>query len=258
MMTAPIPDDIPQLDLDKGINVNKNNEEKENCTLREKFGSLTLCRQINSLPYSNEKPTNTTSDYTKTVIQGANHTSPGSYDLYSIVCFRQVNQILTDDLIASRLAKDYSILIFSLGIWETVRPFDCGGHGLQYIVPALDALKEFAIQNPSIKFVWKTHGGSRDDGSSYQRSLMVHSIQNSIRGWFNNNGIDDWNDDLNQKMIPPNLMLADFALEIQNRTYGESRIKGDVAPHFGIEARTLSIQLITEQLNRHSESLCGV
>ena len=47
--------------------------------------------------------------------------------------------------------------------------------------------------------------------------------------------------------------LADFEWAMQNRSYGENRIEGDTRAHWGLEARLLSIELISDILRRKQE-----
>jgi hypothetical protein len=51
----------------------------------------------------------------------------------------------------------------------------------------------------------------------------------------------------------PNMMLVDFGLQVEPRVYDEKRIEGDHVFHFGSEARTLSIQMLSHAIQK---SIC--
>ena len=52
---------------------------------------------------------------------------------------------------------------------------------------------------------------------------------------------------------PPYMDLADFNLEIDERAHGRDRIEGDLRPHWGLEGRLLSIQMVSDSVRRKQE-----
>ena len=63
-------------------------------------------------------------------------------------------------------------------------------------------------------------------------------MNNAVRNWFY----------IHQPL--PYMYLVDYAKEIESRSYGTNRIVGDLPPHWGLEARLLSIQLFTHALDQ--------
>ena len=133
----------------------------------------------------------------------------------------------------SLFQREYSIVILSLGIWHVARSWDCRtGNDTEtssyVLVELLNALK--LVSSPSLYIIWKTHGPSSTEANDKgKKSLELIEI---AQNWFSTH-------------IPLHMGLSDFGFVITNtnRTFGEDRISGDLKPHWGLDARTLSIQM---------------
>ncbi|KAG7346022.1 hypothetical protein IV203_005090 [Nitzschia inconspicua] len=224
--------DITYEQLNHGINFNKGGRNDENCTLREDQLStmLSVCRQIPRSNVTDNLPATTPTQPN----HNATHKDPtgGSFDLTvnpePHICFSSISDFVNESTVASH----YSIVIYSLGIWEVVRPRDCRNSGLDSLSHSLSLLQEFSERTQTI-IVWKTHGGSFMENEK-QRNF-TQSIQDVARKWF-------------ETHQPRNMILVDFGTQVVPRTYGNNRISGDVHAHFGADARTLSLQMIIDAI----------
>jgi hypothetical protein len=147
-------------------------------------------------------------------------------------CLRGVSPVLSN--ITPTLAKGYSVLVLSLGIWEIVRPRDCRSPNSsetpeKFLIEILDHLNRIA--GPSLFIVWKTHGSTaHEDSNLVMRRKTLNLIQTAEK-WFSSTETK-------------HMGLAHFGAAVSRRSYGSNRIVGDLKPHWGYEARLLSIQLI--------------
>ncbi|KAG7365390.1 hypothetical protein IV203_038593 [Nitzschia inconspicua] len=223
--------DITYEQLDHGINVNKN-AKVENCTLRDGplSSMLSVCRHV---PLSKLKSDPLTARPIQS-IHNSTQSDPigGAFDLttnpepYS--CFTSISDFVNETTFASF----YSIVIFSLGIWEVVKEDACPNSGLDSLSHSLSLLQDFS-ERTQTTIIWKTHGGSSKEDKK-QRNL-TRSIQRRARKWF-------------ETHQPRNMILVDFGTQVAPRTYGDNRISGDSYNHFGADARTLSLQMITDAI----------
>ena len=157
----------------------------------------------------------------------------GKFDYAGSVCYNGVQPFLLDKY-RKVFKREYSVLVFSIGIWEVFRPWDCG-NGSTDVWDLLDNLRNFS--SPSLFVVWKTFGPNGKPGG---KDAIYNALNNRTRDWFAENK-------------PPYMDLVDFDRAIQERAWNESRIKGDLAPHFGLEARLLSIEMVTDVVRRKQD-----
>ena len=124
-------------------------------------------------------------------------------------------------------------MILSLGIWEVAHPWDCGTANSTetpsyFLVELLNALK--LVSSQSLYIIWITQGPSdtEKNGKGKKSLELIETAQN----WFSAHK-------------PLHMGLSDFGFVISNtnRSFGLDRISGDLKPHWGLEARTLSIQM---------------
>ncbi len=143
------------------------------------------------------------------------------------------------------MKREYSILVISAGIHESERPQLCQNATESDEVVASHALDllDFLFQEvsgPSLFVIWKTHGTKSNDQSNAKTKRIDQSIVTAARSWF-------------AEQQPPYMDLADFNLEIEERTHGPDRIEGDLKAHWGLEARLLSIEMISDIVRRKQE-----
>jgi hypothetical protein len=184
----------------------------------------------------------------------------------------------------------YSTVVISIGVWE-LSAGRCSNltQVRDDLLRALNGTRDFVWQynnNPSppnssisssnnntatstknrpLTVFWKTHGMATrlKRGRLRECGDMIHTI---TREWFlsetaktttttmtRRNVLEK---EMEQHHIDPNdphMILVDFALQVEPRTYSEKRIEGDAVYHFGQEARTLSLQLLSHQMHK---SIC--
>lgn len=161
--------------------------------------------------------------------------SNGKFDLAQAACPVQVEDILhleRNESLTSML-QEYDILFADLGIWEIDRNWDCRAANntestLDRVEKALNAAQLLASKELTV--FWKTTGGSSNHDAT--KKAATKNMNGYIRQWFH--------------LHKPNHMyLVDWAQQILPRSYGVDRIEGDLAPHWGLEARTLTAQMFT-------------
>lgn len=166
----------------------------------------------------------------------------GKFDLSSSACLKGILSTIKE--YKKEYEHEYSVLIISSGIWEVIRPWDCKGTNESVSHEAiskrqedlLDFLLEFS--GPSMFVIYKTHGPSKHQNGEQVR--IEQGLVNRSRDWFG-------------EKQPKFMDLADFHWAIRNRTYGPDRIDGDLKPHWGLEARLLSIELISNSVRLKQE-----
>ena len=158
------------------------------------------------------------------------HQKKGKFDRLRLNCLCEVTSTLTNH--TELLQREYTTLILSVGVWEVVRPWDCRGTGSEggilELVKVLNMLHQ--MSGPSFFIVWKTHGhAGGSTGGQLEKSQNVTEV---TRRWFS-------------EKEPEYMDLADFELAVNKRQHGVNRINGDRKPHWGLEARLLSIDLMS-------------
>jgi hypothetical protein len=127
--------------------------------------------------------------------------------------------------------------------------------------------------NRPLTVFWKTHGMTTHlkHGRNRKCGDMIHTV---TREWFlsestktkttttttttmtrRNNVLEEEEIEHHHYHDPndPHMILVDFGLQIEPRAYDEKRIHGDHAFHFGAEARTLSMQMLSHEMHK---SIC--
>mmetsp|Transcript_47573 Transcript_47573/g.115902 ORF Transcript_47573/g.115902 Transcript_47573/m.115902 type:complete len:377 (-) Transcript_47573:160-1290(-) len=230
--TAPDPNDILRTHLSRGINVNKN-KIHENCTIRG---------TANGVP--GQYSWNTGNHSVRPLIHLCrNMLNYSFFDLASaVVCHRDLVPFL--DRTMNEVAElDYSVLIFSLGIWT--------GLGRCKKDADLDAVLEFLNQyttkvvasriekgksngHEKLLILWKTPGAT----AASNTVVEFDKLQSEALEWF-------------QENQPLRMGLVNFGHEVRERVTPPNRIEGDSFAHFGVSGRTLSIQMIVDKIVKH-------
>jgi hypothetical protein len=122
-----------------------------------------------------------------------------------------------------------------------------------------------STKNRPLTVVWKTHGMATclKRGRLRECGDMIHNV---TREWFlsettrmttttmtRRNVLEEEMEHHHIDPNDPHMILVDFALQVEPRTYNEKRIEGDSVYHFGQEARTLSLQLLSQEIHK---SIC--
>lgn len=170
------------------------------------------------------------------------------FDYRQINCYKDVAALAATKKIIGSITADYSLLIVSLGVWETRKKEDCAENKNDRttasfpnsthhrLTKALDAMCR--IQGPSLTVVWRTSGfqDKDDTGNAYLQDFNKISMDH-IDGFIKaTNGNS-------------NITYVDWGTEIWPRSNGEDRIKGDIEPHYGLEGRLLFLQLLMNELD---------
>lgn len=166
------------------------------------------------------------------------------FDYRKLNCLRHIVNFAKEQH-AGNITKDYSLIIVSLGVWETVKKKDCLGDlemffpnaTYAYLTDALEAMSK--LQDSSTTVVWRTSGFVDEDSEGNtvlkemnQRVIRhIHSLQT--------NGND-----------ASNITYVDWGSEIAPRSIGGDRIQGDMPAHYGLEARLLFLQLLMNELDK--------
>ena len=127
------------------------------------------------------------------------------------------------------LEREYSVVILSQGVWE--RKDVCKIPNVTeatMVVEVLESLR--ALSGPSFFVIWKTHGPKK--GSVKVLGDKGDKVIDPVRNWF-------------MEEQPPYMDLSDFRWAVRDRSYGALRIKGDDGVHWGLNARLLSIEMIS-------------
>lgn len=160
-------------------------------------------------------------------------TDVGKLDLGpGIACLQS---LLSNDINWYDIYNNYSILILSLGIWDIARLRDCDpsmNDPSERLTNVLNTLDKHS--GPELYILWKNHG----PGASMDAFRKSEKLNHVAKIWF-------------LEHQPKYMDLVDFggAVLSGNRTYGDDRITGDLRVHWGLEARLLSIQMITHALH---------
>ena len=152
----------------------------------------------------------------------------GKFDVMINACFSLTLSSLKEH--KELIEREYSVVILSQGIWEVTRPWDCripNVTAATLVVAVLENLR--ALSGPSLFVIWKTHGPHPNHKNT---QTLGEGIITAIRTWF-----------LEEQ--PPYMDLADFRWALRDRSFGPLRIKGDLKPHWGLNARLLSIEMIS-------------
>ena len=212
---------IPQQELDRNIN-----KFKYNTTLIKGH----VVGTTTTMNFNNSTNTNNNNN--------SSSSSIGKFDVTeNMGCMKMALARLRHRLKAHLLLpSDYSVMILSVGVWDTLRPFDCNTTNVSetpsyFLEELLETLR--LVSGPSLSIVWKTNGpGETEEKDQGNETLAL--IQ-TARHWFSTHK-------------PSHMGLSDFGSAIMvnsNRAFGENRIGGDLGAHWGTEARTLSIQMIS-------------
>jgi len=219
-------------------------------------------------------PITTTGTATTTAITGR-------LDLTGGFCFDTVRHQIKQ--YRAELQGEYSVIIFSVGIWESQKAWDCrkpysADLSVVEVYKLLDYLHTH-VASPSLYIIWKLHGPS-DHPKHSQFDNRDNSIAAGIRDWFakktkgkqqqqqhyyhgnsnkknNATGTQSLASSPSVLFIPPLLpymALADFRYAVRDRTYHAARNRGDMKPHWGLEARLLSIDMVARLVDQKQKA----
>jgi hypothetical protein len=173
----------------------------------------------------------------------------GNFLLRGAICLGELEKILSKEVSGkSKTTADVDIVVISLGIWEAVRPNMCNGnHRINPQKKSMPRLLNDTIshleklQSPQRSIVWRTSGHT-DTGKRESVILQM-----------NGKAMDQIDEFASSEMSrspkrTSNLTYVDWGGAIYPRSIGKARIKGDHYVHYGVTARFVMVQMVTNQL----------
>ncbi len=186
---------------------------------------------------------------------------PLRYDYINTNCLGHIHDFVTHELetnLNASVLNHYSIYLVGPGVWETIKPhacdhpvlFDISGNSsfgqnewkmrwpetvyeLQKMV--LQKLSALAEKMPDVLFIWRSSGYYDRDPNSF----VIRELNRQSRNFIN---------DLNTVAKRNNFLCLDFGSAIETRSHGKDRLRGDMQAHYGLEARILQVQMITNMM----------
>jgi hypothetical protein len=169
----------------------------------------------------------------------------GSFILQGATCWKGLEVFVRDELSGiSNITADVDIIIISLGIWEAIKAWKCresNENPRSMLQRQNDTIALLAkLQSPQRTIVWRTSGFEQ---SRAKEDFIVE---------MNAKAMDQMEEIASSVGRSPNstsnLTYVDWGGAIQPRSFEEARIAGDIRAHYGIEARYVLVQMITNQL----------
>ena len=164
------------------------------------------------------------------------------YNFVHTFCLFQLEQFLMSELKDQQITKNVDVMVISQGIWEAVpsKTAICQEGANNRTFPEIqtrniELLAEFASANPSTNIIWRTSGHYAAPAPRNPKAIYILEANKQAVEQITNLGIK-------------NLVLADWGGALFHRSFGPARIKGDLAPHYGLEGRLVMIQLIANKL----------
>jgi hypothetical protein len=183
--------------------------------------------------------------------------SPLLYDYINSNCLGNIYDFVTDELLTLQpITSHYTMYIVGPGVWETVKQSACHHplfdklHSKQVKWPdtlyqllhmTLENLARLADQSPDLLIVWRTSGYYDGDEQSY----VIKEMNKRATAYIN-----DWNKNHTERSGNScrNFISIDFGSAIEHRSHGRQRLRGDMQAHYGLEARILQVQMLTNLL----------
>jgi hypothetical protein len=218
-------EDVTPNDLQDEININKG-KTTEFCVRRD-FATNASLYHVLAFRGQQRFLCRNTNSTTKFDLQG----SPCYHEVFRLENLEMQTGLNTRT--ATKFSDEYDVLVVEMGIWEIEREKVCRQHNISNDARMLKSLKAMQrISSPNLTVIWKTAGPSSHKGSNRKR---VIGMNDRIRNWFN-------------ETAPRHMHLLDFQKQILPRSEGDLRISGDLPPHWGLEARTMSANMLTHAL----------
>jgi hypothetical protein len=170
-------------------------------------------------------------------------TMPGGVGDYVYVKkgrFRDLGSFLADEVSGkSNVTDNFDTIIIALGNWDSLSPKRERSNILSNVTAAIDVLGK--LQSIGKTIIWRTSGFRADNGASDEFFFEV-----------NKRALDQINviaTRLQQERnTVSNLTCINWPGAIFPRSSGANRIAGDSNQHYGLEARLVFIQMITNHL----------
>lgn len=129
------------------------------------------------------------------------------------------------------MLREYDVVVVAIGTWDVIGEWEearCPADVAEDYERTLTALRSLRrVASPQLTVFWKTHGPWL-----WEKRQRTDALNDRIRRWF-------------RRESPEYMHLIDFGKVILPRSLNDSRIEGDLRPHWGVEARTLFAQMLT-------------
>ncbi|KAL9183153.1 hypothetical protein ACHAXT_004940 [Thalassiosira profunda] len=166
---------------------------------------------------------------------------PAKLDYFELHCFRQLVEVLGSDTLGNStilhaIKSEYDLVVICLGVWEAIGNNECnpreppltGKNMMQRMEFLLDRLNDLSATE--LQFVFRTTGFHKEDSTDRHWKLIRGAV-----GYFEAPDVG-------------NMTLVDWGSVISDRSFPPNRIEGDLAAHYGLEARLLFIQQLMHEL----------
>eukprot|EP00977_Amphora_coffeiformis_P021913 scaffold10056_cov164-Amphora_coffeaeformis.AAC.10 len=194
-------------------------------------------------------------------IRHAKDDGSNRFDLYNLSCLEDLVTLVQDpssilwrtnnNTLNGGRQPFYSLVIFVFGPWEVMGRIECGlEHGR--LNSTLDAFRHlFRVENEhqQQRFVWRTWGTF---GST--RNTPVEGQQGWTKARAHNALVKNLVDEHNAQYFadtgrPSSISYVDWGQAMRPRLYPQdTRIVGDIDPHYGLEARMAFNQMLLNHL----------
>ena len=139
------------------------------------------------------------------------------------------------------LQQDYDLIIFGLGSWENA-PNSCrkiGGrkrNAQTRHAMALEAI--YQASSPSLQMVYRTVGFNKAHWKDSTNWMLIHETLQFAKNMTQNYPDHHMH----------NFSVVDWGTVIHERSFGDRRIEGDTANHYGLQGRMLFVNQLLQSL----------
>jgi hypothetical protein len=144
----------------------------------------------------------------------------------------------------TKITENVDVLVISLGIWEVMQQWLClhpihGRDTIAVLNETITAVEQLLDKNTGVTVLWRTSGF---DG----RAKKVEEIKEQNR--YIMDRIDTYSESKYQHGLASRFLYVHWGGAIEPRSFNETRIAGDIHPHYGFQARFVLAQMITNRL----------
>jgi hypothetical protein len=156
----------------------------------------------------------------------------------NLACWKSLEDFLLQEQEEnSTVTRQADVIIIAMGLWETVRHFDCFDAHRTHEQRLDDAVKAAAKLLTNKTVIWRTAGFYHEENDT-QNNVFIQSMNDLLVHHLATVLYSD-----NSRH-----MVVDWGGAVKPRSFGKERIVGDVKAHYGLEARMALLQMITNLL----------
>lgn len=178
----------------------------------------------------------------------------GDFLLKTGGCIYELEEFLLSELAGNTtILNEVDVMIIALGIWESLRPFDCRVHNRDMwtlLNDTLSALATLAAER-DVTILWRTSGYNADVSVKGKANALLQQMNTFVM-----NRLDELAASArHQSVRTSNLFYVHWGGAMLSRSFGDNRVVGDMKPHYGLEARYALIQMVTNILYERTNVL---